>query len=104
LNITYQYDEDLSKKINRFQSICGVISRTLKRKTREETNLKLYKFMAIPVLLCGCETWTLKKRDWNRIQEAEMKYLRNVKDCTKIGQLRNVRNELGIPPLYEKIS
>jgi hypothetical protein len=36
-NATYKYDEDLNKKINTFQSICGVISRTLKRKTRKET-------------------------------------------------------------------
>jgi hypothetical protein len=56
--------------------------------------------MAIPVLSCGCETWTLKKRDWNRIQAAEMKYLRTVKGCTKVDQLRNedIRSELGIPP------
>jgi hypothetical protein len=32
--------------------------------------------MAVPVLLYGSETWTLSKRDWNRIQAAEMKYLR----------------------------
>jgi hypothetical protein len=55
--------------------------------------------MANLVLLYGCETWTLKKRDWNRIQAAEMKYLRTVKGCTKIDELRNVviQNELGIP-------
>jgi hypothetical protein len=48
----------------------------------------------------------LKKRDWNRIQAAEMKYLITVKGCTKIDQLRNedTRNELGIPPLNEKIT
>jgi hypothetical protein len=61
--------------------------------------------MVIPVLLYGCETWTLRKRDWNRIQAAEMKYLRTVKGCTKIDQLRNdIQNELGIPPLYEKMT
>jgi hypothetical protein len=31
--------------------------------------------MAVPVLLYGSETWTPRKRDWNRIQAAEMKYL-----------------------------
>jgi hypothetical protein len=104
---TYKYDEDLNNKINKCQSICGVISRTLKRKTRKETNLKFYEFMAIPVLLYGCKTWTLKNRDWNRIQAAEIKYFRIVKGCTKIDQLRNgdIRNELGPPsPPYEKIT
>jgi hypothetical protein len=88
-NVTYKYDEDLNKKINKFQSICGAVSRTLIRKTRKETNLKFYKVMATPVLLYGCETRTLKKRDWNRIQAAEMKYLRTVKGCSKLDQLRN---------------
>jgi hypothetical protein len=40
--------------------------------------------MAVPVLLYGSETWALRKGDWNRIQAAEMKYLRTVKGCTKI--------------------
>jgi hypothetical protein len=54
--------------------------------------------MAIPVLLYGYVTWTLKKRDWNRIQAAEIKYLRTVKCCTKIDQLRNedIQKELGL--------
>jgi hypothetical protein len=39
----------------------------------KETSLKFYKVMAIPVLLYGYEKWTLKKRDRNRIQAAEMK-------------------------------
>jgi hypothetical protein len=40
--------------------------------------------MVIPVLLYGCKTWMLKKRDWNRIQAAEMKYLRTVKEIDKL--------------------
>jgi hypothetical protein len=72
----------------------------------KETNYKFYKFMAIPVLSYGCQIWMVMKRGWNRIQAAEIKYLRTVKGCTKIHQLRNeeIRNELGIPPLYDKIT
>jgi hypothetical protein len=58
-----------------------------------------------PVLLYGSETWTPRKRDWNRIQAAESKHLRTVKGCTRLDQIRNedIRNELGISPLSEKI-
>jgi hypothetical protein len=61
--------------------------------------------MAVPVLLYGRETWTLRKRDWSRIQKAEMKYLRTDKGSTSLDQIRNEdkRNELGISPLGEKI-
>jgi hypothetical protein len=43
-------------------------------------------------------------RDWNRIQAAEMKYLRTVKGCTRLDQIRNedIRIELGFSPLSEK--
>jgi hypothetical protein len=80
-------------------------SRTLKKKTRKETNLKLYKTMAVPVLLYGSEMWILRKRDWNRIQAAEMKYLRTIKGCTRLDQIRNedIRQGLGISPLSKNI-
>jgi hypothetical protein len=41
----------INKKGNHY--ICGVIARTLKKKTTKETNLKFYKIMAVPVLLYG---------------------------------------------------
>jgi hypothetical protein len=73
-------------------------------KTRKETNLKFYKIVAVPVLLYGSETWTPRQRDWTRIQAAEMKYLRTVKGCTRLRQIRkeDMRNELGISPLSEQ--
>jgi hypothetical protein len=37
--------------------------------------------MAVPVLVYGSETWTPKRRDWNRIQAAEMKHLKQFKDA-----------------------
>jgi hypothetical protein len=81
-NVTHKYDEDLNDKLSKFQNICRVIARTLTNKTRKEPNLKCYKIMAVPVLLYGSERWTPRKRDWNRIQVAEMKHLRTVKRCT----------------------
>jgi hypothetical protein len=47
-----------------------------KEENQERNKLKCYKIMAVTVLLYGSETWTPRKRDWNRIQAAEMKYLR----------------------------
>jgi hypothetical protein len=71
---------------------------------QKETDLKFYKIMAVPFLLYGSETWTPRKSDWNRIQAEELKYLRTVKGCTRLDQIRNedIRNELGISPLSEK--
>jgi hypothetical protein len=41
-----------------------------------KTAIKLYNTLALPVLLYGGETWTIKARDTRRITAAEMKYTR----------------------------
>jgi hypothetical protein len=58
----------------------------------------------VPVLLYGSKTLTPRKREWNKIQAAEMKYLRTVKGCTRLDHIRNedIRNELGISPFSKK--
>jgi hypothetical protein len=38
--------------------------------------IKLYNTLALPVLLYGSETWTVKTRDARRITAAVMKYMR----------------------------
>jgi hypothetical protein len=60
--------------------------------------------MTVPVLLYGSEKWTLRQRDWNRIQATETKYLRTVKGCTRLDQIRNedMRNEFGHFPFKRK--
>ena len=46
------------------------------QKTLKKTTIKLYNTLALPVLLYGSETWTVKARDARRITAAEMKYMR----------------------------
>ena len=45
-------------------------------KTLKKTRTKLHNTLALPVLLYGSETWTIKARDTRRITAAEMKYMR----------------------------
>jgi hypothetical protein len=61
--------------------------------------------MAVPVFSCSSGTWTVKKRDHNRIQAAEIKYLKPVKSFTRTDQLRNedIINLLGFFSLYEQL-
>jgi len=52
--------------------------KTFLRKTR----IKLYNTLALPVLLYGSETWTIKVTDARRITAAEMKYMRRTAGYT----------------------
>lgn len=104
-NVSWDVDRDIEKKVNKFQSICGTINRTLQNKTTKETKMKFYKIMATPVLMFGSESWVVRERDKGKIQTAEMRFLRGVKGCTKRDHLRNedIRGELGIYNINEKI-
>jgi len=42
----------------------------------KKTRLELYNTLALPVLLYGSETWTIKASDARRITAQEMKYMR----------------------------
>jgi len=46
------------------------------QKPLQKTRIKLYNTLALPVLLYGSETWTIKASDTRRITAAEMKYMR----------------------------
>ncbi|XP_075213694.1 uncharacterized protein LOC142319905 [Lycorma delicatula] len=58
-DVTYENDGNCDKNVSRFQAICGTIRRTLHRKLLNETQMKLYKVMAVPTLLYGSEDWIL---------------------------------------------
>ena len=47
-----------------------------------------YNILALPVLLCGSEMWTIKERDARRITAAEMKYMRRTADY-RLDRLKN---------------
>ena len=54
-NISYCERKEVNNKVNQFQRMWGIISRTLKGKTQLSTQIKFYKVMAVPVLTYGSE-------------------------------------------------
>jgi hypothetical protein len=61
--------------------------------------------LALPVLLYGSETWTIKARDARRITAAEMKYMRRTAGYTWIDYKTNTQivKELKITPVLDKL-
>jgi len=52
------------------------------QKTLNKTTIKLHNTLALPALLYGSETGTIKGRDARRITAAEMKYTRRTAGYT----------------------
>jgi len=75
--ISYEGELDIDNKLNNFFKITGILNNVFRpQKTLKKTSIKLYNTLALPVLLHGNETWTIKASDAIRITAAEMKYMR----------------------------
>ncbi|KAJ4452195.1 hypothetical protein ANN_03713 [Periplaneta americana] len=100
-DVTYEEEQDINKNTQKFQHICGTIRRSLRNKVRNDTQLRFYTTMALPVVMYGSEAWVLKEKEKSKIQAAEMSFLRAVKGCTREEHIRNekIREELKVQPL-----
>jgi hypothetical protein len=61
--------------------MCSTVKRTLKNKTKMETQTKFHKVMTISAGLYGSKKWVLTEK--NRIQEAKMRFLRAMLETTR---------------------
>jgi len=75
------------------------------KNTLKKTTIKLYNTLALPVLLYGSETWTIRVRDTRRITAAEMKYMRRTTGYTWTDYKTNtqITKELKITPILDKL-
>jgi hypothetical protein len=86
--------------------ITGILNSVFRpQKTLKKTRIKLYNTLALPVLLYGSETWTIKARDARRITAAEMKYTRRTPGYTRTDYKTNtqIAKELKITPILDKL-
>jgi hypothetical protein len=85
--------------------IAGIINVFRPQKTLKKTRIKLYNTLALPVLLYGSETWTIKARDARRITAAEMKYMRRTAGYTWAYYKTNahIAKELEITLVLDKL-
>jgi len=75
------------------------------KKTLKKTRIKLHNTLALPALLYGSETWTIKARDARRMTAAEMKYMRRTAGYTRTDYKRNtqIAKELKITSILDKL-
>jgi hypothetical protein len=62
-NVSYCLKEDINKKLNKFQKMCGFIRRTSIQQTLQSTQLEFYNIMAVPMLTYASENWTINRSD-----------------------------------------
>jgi hypothetical protein len=95
--ISYEKDLEFYNKLHNCLNITGILNNVFRpQKTLKKTRIKLHNTLALPVLLYGNETWTIKARDARRITAAQMKYMRRTAGYTWTGYKTNEQITIGI--------
>jgi len=104
-SISYQFSNDAEFKLAKFLQLIGIIKRTIFKKVRKETILKIYNTLILPIFLYGSENWTLTSLQRRRTEAAEMKFLRPLAGYTIYDHKTNdyIRRELRITGILGKI-
>ena len=80
---------DLEDKLQTYNKINGAIRRHFGKQMNKETKLRIHNITAKAALKYGSEAWVLKKREEERLEAAQMKFLRHLLGITKLDKEKN---------------
>ena len=72
-----------------YNKINGAIRRHFGKQLNKETKLRIHNITAKAALKFGTEAWVLKKREEQRLEAAQMKFLRHLLGITKLDKEKN---------------
>ena len=103
-SIFYQFSNAVESKLAKFLKLIGTTKRTVFRKVRTGTILKICNTLVLPTFLYGSENWTLTALQRRRIEAAEMKLLRPLAGYSLYDHKTNdyIRRELRITGILDK--
>jgi len=93
-----EYKSDLENKFQTYNKINGAIRRHFAKKMNKKTKLRIHNITAKAELKFGSEVWVLKKREEQRLEAAQMKFLRHLLGITKLDKEKNkcIRQKTGV--------
>ena len=83
------YGSDLEYKLQTYNKINGVIRRHFGKQLNKETKLRIHNITAKAAVKFGSEAWILKKREEQRLEAAQIKFLRHLLGITKLDKEKN---------------
>jgi len=108
-----EYKSDLLDKLHTYNKINGAIRRHFGKQMTKETKLRIHNITAKAALKFGSEASVLKKREEQRLEAAQMKFLRHLLGITKLdkeknqcirGKNRNTEHSRGNKTVPEKMA
>jgi hypothetical protein len=80
--------KDIDIKLQTYNKLNGVIKRNFGKQMTTETKLKLHNITSKPALKYGSKTWVMNKRDTQRLEAAQMRFLRPLLGYTRLDRQR----------------
>ena len=104
-SLSYHCSNDVEFKLAKLLQLIGTIKKTIFKKVRTETVLKLNNTLILLTFLYGSENWTLTASQRRKIEAAEMKLLRPLAGYTLYDHKTNnsICKELRITSILDKI-
>ena len=84
-----EYKSDLEDKLQTCNKLNGAIRRHFGKQMSKETKLIIHNITAKAALKLGSEVWVLKKREEQRLEAAQRKFLRHLLGITKLDKEKN---------------
>ena len=84
-----EYKSDLEDKLQTYKKINGALRRHFGKEMDKETKLRIHNITAKAAQKFGSEAWVLKKREEQRLEAAQMKFLRHLLGITKLDKEKN---------------
>ena len=84
-------------KLQTYNKINGAIRKHFGKQMNKETQLRIHNITAKAAMKFGSEVWVLKKREEQRLEAAQMKFLRHLLGITRLDKQKNqcVRQKTG---------
>ena len=100
-----EYKSDLEDKLQTYNKIKGAIRRHFGKQMNKETKLRIHNITAKAALKFGSEAWVLRIREEQRLEAAQMKFLRHLLGITKLDKEKNqcIREKTGAQNIAKEI-
>ena len=84
-----EFKSDVEDKLQTYNKINGAIRRYFGKQMNKETKLRIHNITAKAALKFGSKAWVLKKREEQRLEAAQMIFLRHLLGITKLNKEKN---------------
>jgi len=100
-----EHKSDLEEKFQTYKKINGAIRRHFGKQMNKGKKLRIHNITAKAALKFGSEAWVLKKREEQRLEAAQMKFLRHLLGIKKLDKEKNqsIREKTGAKNIVKEI-